>query len=267
MTAAVLRPLVLSVSLLAASGAAHAQAFDAVRLDGPDPEGRGQGRAGLALIAGHQYLGSDERRWRLLPGIEYRWANGWFAGVGNGIGYRFRSGPQWQYGLRLAADFGRKEHRSSVLRGLGDVETRPEAGAFLNWQASREVSVSTSLRYGSGNERDGLVADVGLHHGMQLAPQWRLGSGIALTWVNRAYMQSYFGITPEQSVRSGYAVSPVGAGLRDVRLGTSLTHIINRGWAVTLALSVSSLQGDAKDSVIVRERTPVTGILALGFRF
>ena len=267
MTTRFFRPLVLGVSLLAAAGATQAQAFDAVRLDGPDPEGRGQGRAGLALIAGHQYLGSDERRWRLLPGIEYRWANGWFAGVGNGIGYRFKSGPQVQYGLRLAADFGRKERRSSVLRGLGDIDARPEAGGFFNWQMSPEWSVSTSLRYGSGNDRDGLVADVGLHHGLQLAPQWRLGSGIAVSWVNRAYMQSYFGITPEQSARSGYAVSEVGAGVRDVRLGTSLTHLINRDWAVTLAVSASALQGDAKDSVIVRERTPVTAILALGFRF
>jgi outer membrane scaffolding protein for murein synthesis (MipA/OmpV family) len=80
-------------------------------------------------------------------------------------------------------------------------------------------------------------------------------------------MQSYFGITPEQSARSGYAVYEPGAGLRDIRLGSSLTYIINRDWAATLAVSASSLQGDAKDSPIVRERNPVTGVLAIGYRF
>ncbi len=252
--------------VVGACGMAQAQGFDAVRLQG-EPGSEGEGRAGVALIAGYQYLGSDERRTLLLPTIDYRWQNGWFAGVGNGIGYRFPSSPQFQYGLRLAADFGRKEHRSEVLRGLGDISARPEAGAFFNMQLSRGLSLSSSLRYGAGNDRNGLVLDLGAQYGVQLAPQWRLGGSLSTSYVNRHYMQAYFGITPEQSARSGYAVSQVDAGVRDVKLGASLTHFINRDWALTGALSASSLQGDAKRSLVVRERNPVTGVLALGYRF
>lgn len=252
--------------MVGACGMAQAQGFDAVRLQG-EPGSEGEGRAGLALIAGAKYLGSDERRYLLLPTIDYRWKSGWFAGMGNGIGYRFASSPQFQYGLRLAADFGRKEHRSEVLRGLGDISARPEAGAFFNMLVSRELSFSSSLRYGAGNDRKGMLLDLGAHYGVQLAPQWRLGGSLSTTYVNRHYMQDYFGITPEQSVRSGYVVSQVDAGVRDVKLGASLTHFINRDWALTGAVSAASLQGDAKRSVIVRERHPVTAVLALGFRF
>jgi outer membrane protein len=257
----------LLCSLFAATGLAQAQSFDAVRLDGPEPEGKGQGRVGLAAIASHRYLGSDERRYMVLPSVDYRWATGWFAGVGNGVGYRFKSSPQLQYGVRLAGDFGRKESRSPVLFGLGDIPARLQIGTFLNWHLARELSLSTSLRYGSGEDRDGLVVDVGLHTGTQIAPRWRLGAGLSATWVNAATMQSYFGITPEQSARSGYAVSTVGAGVRDVRLGTSLIYFINRDWAATLAVSATALVGDAKASVIVRERTPLTAVLAVGYRF
>jgi outer membrane scaffolding protein for murein synthesis (MipA/OmpV family) len=249
-----------------ACGVAQAQSFDAVRLQG-EPSGDGEGRAGLALIAGSKYLGSDERRYLLFPAVDYRWKNGWFAGVGNGIGYRFSSSPQFQYGLRLAADFGRKEHRSDALRGLGDIHARPEAGAFFNVHASRELSFSSSLRYGSGNDRKGALLDLGAHYGLQIAPQWRLGGSLSTTYANRDYMQGYFGITPQQSAASGYAVSELGAGVRDVRLGASLTYIINMDWAVTTAVSATSLLGDAKRSAIVRDSTPVTGVLALGYRF
>ena len=255
--------LVLAAGVVA--GVANAQSFDSVRLDGP--EGEGQGRVGLAAIAGHRYLGSDERRYMLLPTVDYRWASGWFAGMGNGIGYRFKSSPELQYGVRLAGDFGRKESRSEVLRGLGDIPRRPQAGVFLNWHAARALTFNSSLRYGSGEDRDGLVADVGLNTGTQIAPRLRLGVGLGATWVNRAWMQSYFGVTPEQSARSGYAVSTVGAGVRDVKLSTSLIYFISHDWSASLILSATSLQGDAKDSVIVRERTPVTGILAVGYRF
>ncbi len=249
-----------------ACGVAQAQGFDAVRLQG-EPGSEGEGRAGVALIAGSKYLGSDERRYLLLPTIDYRWQSGWFAGVGNGVGYRFASSPQFQYGLRLAADFGRKEHRSEVLRGLGDVSARPEAGAFFNLNVSRALSFSSSLRYGAGNDRKGLLLDLGANYGVQLAPHWRLGGSLSTTYVNRQYMQGYFGITPGQSLRSGYAVSQVDGGVRDVRVGASLTHFINRDWALTGAVSATSLQGDAKRSVIVRERTPVSALLALGLRF
>lgn len=257
----------VGVAFWVVATASQAQGFDAVRLDGGGDETKGSGRIGLAAIGGYKYMGSDERRYLALPTIDYRWANGWFAGIGNGIGYRFRAGPDLQYGLRLAADFGRKEHRSAVLRGLGDIDTRPEAGAFLNWQALPSVSLTSSLRYGAGNDRDGLVLDVGVHHRLPLAPQWHLGTSLSATWVNRSYMQSYFGITPEQSARSGYAVSMVDAGVRDVRAGVSLTYIVNRDWAVTGAVSAGALQGDAKDSVIVKERNPVSGVLAIGYRF
>ncbi|MBC7956503.1 MAG: MipA/OmpV family protein [Cytophagales bacterium] len=264
---------IASFKLVVASGvlagvcsSAQAQGFDAVRLQG-DAGSEGEGRAGVALIAGHKYLGSDERRYLLLPTIDYRWKNGWFAGMGNGVGYRFASNPQLQYGVRLAADFGRKEHRSDVLRGLGDIPARPEAGAFFNMHLSRELSLSSSLRFGAGQDRKGLLLDLGAHYGLQIAPQWRLGGSVSATYVNRDYMQDYFGVTPQQSARSGYAVYEPGAGVRDVRLGASLTHFFNRDWALTAALSATSLQGDAKRSVIVRESTPVTGVLALGYRF
>ncbi len=256
---------VLGFGLVSAACVLHAQSFDTVRLEGP--EGQGQGRVGVAAIAGHRYLGSDERRYMLLPTVEYRWASGWFAGVGNGVGYRFKSSPELQYGVRLTADFGRKESRSQVLRGLGDIPRRPQAGVFLNWHAAPALSLNTSLRYGSGEDRDGLVADVSLNAGTQIAPRWRLGLGLGATWVNRAWMQSYFGITPEQSVRSGYAVSTVGAGVRDVKLSTSLFYFISHDWAASFIVSASALQGDARDSVIVRERNPVSAVLAVGYRF
>ncbi len=248
------------------AAAASAQSFDAVRLEG-EPEGQGSGRVGLAAIAGHKYLGSDERRYLLLPTIDYRWANGWFAGVGNGVGYRFSSDPRFQYGLRLTPDLGRKEHRSDALRGLGDIPTRAEAGLFFNARLSPELSLSSSLRYGAGHERKGFLFDLGTHYGVMVAPRWRLGASLSATYANRDYMHDYFGITPEQASASGYGVYEAGAGVRDVRLGMSLTYIITREWAATLGVNATSLQGDAKDSPFVRERSPVGGLLAVGYRF
>ena len=258
--------LLLATSIIAAAGAARAQAFDVVRLYG-DPSGDGAGTAGVAAVAGYRYMGSNERRTLGLPALEYRWKNGWFVGTTNGIGYKFASDPSMQYGVRLTADFGRRENRSAVLAGMGDIKIRPEIGGFFNYHLSREFNLTSTLRYGSGNDRRGALLDLGAHYSVQLAPQWRTTVGVSTTIANGAYMQTHFGVTPAQALTSQNPAYTAGAGVRDVRVSASVTHFINAEWSLTGGLSASSLQGDAKGSPIVRERTPVTGLLALGFRF
>ena len=257
---------VLTLSFAAACGDVQAQAFDAVRLFGV-PAGNGEGSVGAVVISGHQYMGSDERRIRVLPGLDYRWSNGWFAGTGNGIGYVFAPASNTPVGLRLTVDLGRSESRSAVLSGLGDIDARPEIGAFFNYLPNRNVFLTSSLRYGAGNDRKGAQLDLGAGYGLSLAPQWRAAAGVAVTLVNRELMQSYFGISAAQSAASGYPLYEVGAGLRDMRASAALNWSFAPAWTATAALSVSALQGDAKNSPIVRERTSTNGVLALSYRF
>ncbi len=260
------RSLVAAATLLAASGAAQAQAFDAVRIFGP-VEGDGAGTVGAVMVAAPRYMGSDERGWLVLPSIDYRWKNGWFAGFSNGIGYVFPSRPDMQYGLRVTADIGRKESRSDALAGMGNIHPRAEAGAFFNYFPTQELFLTSSLRYGAGNDWNGMQIDLGAGYSAPLAPKWRGTIGVAATYVNGAYMQAYFGVTPQQAAASGYAVYTPGAGFRDVRLNASLVYAIDARWSLTGALTVGALQSEAKDSPIVFEPTTVTGIVAVSYGF
>lgn len=261
-----LNHLLLASCLALSVPAAFGQAFDAVRLFGAAP-GEDGGTVGAALIATTEYRGSDQRRTLLVPVLDYQWANGWFAGVTNGVGYNFSSSPQWQYGLRLVLDMGRSESRSSALRGLGDIDTKAEASAFANYATAGGVFFSSTVRYGSGNDGKGVVLDLGSGYSTQLAPQWRLGAGVGMTLTNAEHMQAYFGVTPAQSLRSGYGVYSAGSGIRDVRASAALTHLFSRRLSATLAMSVSSLQGDAKDSPLTRQDTSVSGVLGMVYAF
>lgn len=254
------------LSLACAAGAAQAQAFDAVRLYAVPLE-EGAGLAGLAVIAGHEYLGSNERKTIVLPVLSYQWGNGLFAGTGNGIGYKFPSSPDMQYGVRVTLDLGRNDSASPVLRGMGDIDMRPEVGAFFNYFITSDWFLTTSFRYGAGNDRDGAQTDIGLGWSSQLAPQWRGALGVAATYVNRGYMQAFYGVSSAQSASSGYAPYAPGAGWRDVRANAALTYSFNADWSMTGAVTVRSLQGDVKRSPIVNENTPVAGLLSLNYSF
>lgn len=261
-----LKGLAVIVLFSLAAPNAFAQAFDAVRLAGGAAD-KDRGSVGLAVIAGMAYQGADERRTLLLPGLDYQWRNGWFAGTRNGIGYNFGQIRELQYGLRVTADFGRDESRSDALRGMGDIDPRPELGAFLNYALNKEITLTSSLRYGSGNDRNGMVIDLGAGYSTKLSPLWRLGFGASMTLANQDYMQSYFGVTAAQSASSGYAAYRPGFGLRDVRANASVSYQITPSVSILTTVSVSSLQGDAKDSPLTRQATSVTGVAAVSYEF
>ncbi len=254
-------------ALLVLTGtAAQAQAFDAVRIFGP-VDAAGKGTIGAAVINSPEFTGSKQRRTMLLPLLDYRWQNGFFAGTTNGVGYLFSTAPDIQYGLRVTADFGRKESRSPALAGMGDIDAAAEFGGFFNYFVSPQISLTSSLRYGSGNDNKGMVVDLGANYSMQVAPQWRGAVGVGTTFANSNSMQSRFGVTPAQSITSGYAPYSPGAGLRDARISASANYFFSRQVAITAAVSASALLGDAKDSPVVRSKSAVSGVVAVSYEF
>jgi MipA family protein len=252
--------------LLVTGCTAHAQAFDAVRIFGP-VDANGKGTIGAAVINSPEFLGSKQRRTMLLPALEYRWQNGFFAGTTNGIGYQFSSAPNMQYGLRVTADFGRDADKSAALKGMGDIDAAAEFGGFFNYFVSPQVSLTSSLRYGAGNDHNGMVIDLGANYAMQFAPQWRGAVGVATTFANSNTMQDRFGVTPAQAITSGYAPYTPASGLRDARISASANYFFSRQVAITGAVSASALLGDAKNSPIVRSKSAVTGVLAVSYEF
>lgn len=255
-----------AAALLALPGATHAQNFDAVRLVFAAP-GQDGGAYGAAVVASPKYPGADSGRVALYPALDYQWANGWFAGTTNGVGVNLSAHPLQQYGVRATLDLGRPESRSSVLTGMGDVEIRPEIGVFFNQLWPTGSAFTSSLRYGSGHSRKGLVIDLGAGTSWALSPALSLGAGVGATWANAEHNGAYFGVTAAQAAASGHAPYSAGAGVRDVRAGGSLTYRFNPQTSLTGVLGVSLLQGDAKSGPLVRDKSGVNGVLYLARAF
>lgn len=261
-----IKTLIFATGIALATSNAFSQTFDAVRLNAA-LAGRDGGTVGIAVLAGHEYQGADTRRTLVLPWLNYQWTNGWFAGVTNGIGYNFSNSPHMQYGLRLTPDLGRKENRASALRGMGDIKATTEGGAFFNYALPQGLLLTSSIRYGAGVRHKGVLVDLGVGYSTEVAATWRLGAGAAMTLANADYMQSFFGVTGDQSAASGYVAYTPGGGARDVRANVTLTYLISRRTSITTALSVGTLLGNAKDSPLTRKRTSESGVVAMTYAF
>jgi MipA family protein len=227
---------------------------------------------GLGVANGAAYLGSDERRTRALPVLAARWSNGWSAGIGGfagtgGVFYRFPSSTPWSYGLRLTVDLGRDEDDADALRGMGDIEARPEAGAFVSYALLPGLRAGAAFRYGSGNDRDGLLGELSVRGMVPVSSNLRLTAGLLATLANASSMQSMFGVDAGQSLRSGYALYMPGSGLRSVDL--QLGGMVDLGSNTMLMLGVTgrSLLDDAANSPLTRDRWSLNALASLSYRF
>lgn len=212
------------------------------------------------------YSGSDDLKTRALPIINARWRSGWFAGVG-GVGFRFGGDSPLTGGLSLSFDLGRKESDSEDLRGMGDIRVRPEIVGFASYRFFPGLGLSSSLRYGSGNDRDGLIGDIGLRGMVPISESHRIFYGLTTSFANQAAMRSQFGVTQAQSLTSGYSVYEPGAGLRDVSLNIGHGMSITPDLMLILGVTERRLLGDAKDSPLTRKVNAASANLGLSYRW
>jgi len=220
------------------------------------------GIAGIALVSTAQAPGGNNKPVMPLPLLEYHWDNGWFAGTREGLGYSFSLRPDLQYGVFLNIDLGRPSSP-----GMDGVRPKPVLGTFADFALSREFMLTSSLRYGSGNNSNGAELNLGANYDFLIAPQWHLGSGVGLSLANTDYMQSYFGVNSSQSQNSGYSRYSPSAGLKDIRANLMLRYDVNKTVSITSGLTASSLTGSARNSPIVNKPNNVSGLLSISYGF
>lgn len=246
------RALVGGLALAAVAAAAACNAA---------PVDPGGDTAGLAVLVAPAYAGSDEYRGRLLPQFDLRWRNGVFLSASEGLGYRLHAGDI-AYGVQVTVDRGRRERDAEALRGLGDVNARPEFGVFAQAPIGDAASVSASLRHGSGNDRRGLVLKLSAVLSLALSPDWAMQAGLAATLANAHHQQAYFGVMPAQSTISGLSVFRPTTGLQEIAAIGGFGFRVGDRDQLSFGVAVVSLQGDARRSPLVRRRTAPAATLA-----
>lgn len=255
----------------------------------PMPDGSRDMYAGLGVVSGPRYEGADSRRTRALPVLQVQWSNGIFIS-GMSAGMHLSANPTIEYGPLLAIHPRRTESGAggeigdvagasllptamrafsdNPLAGMEEIKTRPEAGAFFNYYLSPSWRLTSSVLAGAGNDRNGVRGEIGIQRlAMELAPHHTLSVSAGLGFANRAYQQSYFGVTEAQALASGNPPYRPDGGLKDLRIGARWNWALSPSWMLTSSLQATRLAGDARHSPLVERPTNVTVSTAFAYRF
>ena len=207
---------------------------------------------GLGPVYRPDYLGSDDYTWDVDPQVYIRFRNFLFLdddGVDIALfGFnKFKLGPT----MRLRAK--RDESDNPALQGLGDVGRTFEFGGFAATTFLNRFAVKAKVRKGIDTGHRGVVVEGYITALIFRTDALSLSATAQAAWVGQRYADTYFSVTPEQSLNSGgrLPVYESNRGLRD--FGVSATAYINLfdRWSLNPYATYTYIYDDFADAPII----------------
>lgn len=205
---------------------------------------------GVGPVYRPDYFGSDDFELRPDPEVYVKFRNFVFLdNDGADLALFGFSGFSFGPSIRLVGD--RDESENPDLIGLGDIDPTFEVGGFAATKFLDRFLVRAKVRKGVVGGHRGISVDA---TGTVLL--FRVGrvstsvSGTA-TWIGDRYADTYFSITPAQSLASGLPEYEADRGLRDV--GGSFNAYINIGkrWSLNPYASYRYIFDGIADTPII----------------
>jgi outer membrane protein len=198
------------------------------------------------------YEGSGNMMLRPFPMFDVRRADkpARFRSPRDGFSFGIIDYGRFVAGPTTKVRFARNEGDSSDLRGLGHIGWAFEPGAFAEYWPADWLRTRVELRQGFGGHH-GLVSDITADLVMPVTPQLTLSGGPRTTLVSSAYSNTYFSITPAQSIASGLPVYNARGGFHSVGAGAQARYEWSQQWATHMFVEYERLVGDAANAPLV----------------
>lgn len=231
-----------------------------------------------------KYEGSDDMEVMFLPVLGMTWNDRVYLTTADGLGAVVYDNHDFTVDVSLNYEWGRDESDSSDLRGLGDVDGAPTLNLSLEYdvglvtpfvELTRHLGGTDSLEVSFGVETMIPVSALrGASYGSHLADvddESENGpailAGISTTWSDDKYMDSYFGINPAQSARSGLARFNPQSGFKAVGAELGFVYPVFENWEILTMIEYSQVIGDAADSPISKDDSVLFGGMTVSYKF
>jgi len=229
-----------------------------------DAQARWRFALGGGLATDPNFQGSD--KYRVHPTLFI------FAGYGpvfigfGGAGVNLYRAPGLRAGVLVSFGPGRDESTDARLAGLGNVDRTLLAGVFVV-QATGNLLTRVTTHTDVGGEHHGTLVRADAFGRFRTGERVGFFAGPGFTWGNGQYNQTFFGVSEEQSVRSGFPAFSAGSGINNVRLTGGTNYRFAPNWRLFGGLTASRLVSDAAASPITEEKNQYRAFLSAIYLF
>ena len=226
---------------------------------------------GLAAEVQPVYDGSRAYRVEGGPVINIHYLDIAFISTGEGVGYNLLRGDHYQLGIALTYDLGRKEKDDlSNLRGMGNIGAAPVGKIFGSWVLSKSfpMILHVDARQFAGGAQ-GAVGDAAAYLPLPGSSHtFVMFAGPSITLATHHYLQTLYGVTPEQSLLSGHPVYELPRdGTSAAGVGFSASKFLTPHWILNLDTAINQIRGSASRSPLVERRTQRVLALSVDYQW
>jgi outer membrane scaffolding protein for murein synthesis (MipA/OmpV family) len=229
-----------------------------------------QVQVGLAAEPRPVYEGARDYRVLVGPVLDVRYKDIAFASVGEGLGVNLLHGDNYRAGIAVGYDLGRRERADLAhLSGLGNVEAAPVFRAFGSYVVSKQLPLvlRADIRQFVGGAR-GVVGDVEAYLPLPgSSEKLAMFAGPSMTFADHRHQQTLFGVTPGQSLASGYPAYDAHGGSNAAGFGFSLTRILSTRWLLNGDLAFDRLLGSAAGSPVIQRKSQGVLVLSTAYKW
>ena len=231
------------------------------QLELPDEEETGEWTVILGVGPGvvPDYRGSDDYEVVAVPVAKIAWRDRIFLtleGFGielSGLGANVIQSHGFNVGPILGLDIGRDEDDNSALDGLGDIDPTALAGGFIEYENGPWRGAFIGMAALPGDV-EGWGLRIRGSYDYKVRDNLVVTPILGTSYFSSDYNQTYFGISPSQSARSGLpAYSPDG-GFWNVGGGINARYLFDENWGLLGAVGYQRITGDAADSPLVDDK-------------
>ncbi|MBO9707322.1 MAG: MipA/OmpV family protein [Caulobacter sp.] len=213
---------------------------------------------GAGMLYRPDYSGSDDYEVRPLPFVMLRYERAGYViemGGGGAVVDIARS-PRLVFGPLLHYRLGRHDVSDPVVRKLPDLDDAVEAGARLAYSsdlAGGRLTAGLDYLHDVSGVHNGQTLQASLSFERSLSPRVALGARVTVTYADRSFMRSYYGVDVGAGA-SGLPSYIPDQGLQAGEAGLSLRWSPAARWSVIGSAAYERLADEAARSPIVRLR-------------
>lgn len=226
---------------------------------------------GLDAGTAPRYVGSDEQRFSAAPFLHAEYG-GFFLDTLKGLGYGWHADNGFYVENSVGFEPGRTdkdstwEDGSKKLKGMGKIKSSVNTHIIAGWAVRDWLAIE-------GEANLPLTESNGVHYRTSAiltgynSQTDNITFEASALFADSRYLNTWFGVNQQQSVRSGYAKYHTDGGFYASDMNVTWTHFFSENWSTALSYDYTLLADRAENSPVVRSRGGSSASIALAYTF
>ena len=222
---------------------------------------------GYGIFSSPKYEGGSKYTIRAAPFFNLKYRNITVNPI-SGVRMEFSGGENWSGGIGLGGSFGRYTKQDTNLSGLGNIDWTVEAILFAKYRA-RFYSINSEIYSDilqNGHRGYYLKTSIGTAFPLFNMTTF-IRPSLSITFADKNYLNSFFGVNPKQSMSSGYSEYFLNQGIKDASANLLMIYRLNDKVSLNGTLNYKMQMGAVTSSPIVKSKDQFSGGFSLTYLY